>query len=60
MSQHFGGKVEKASHREYGKAEIDVKNPTALFGQLPTRPSSMDESWRPCNCSSRRIRSNCN
>jgi GMP synthase (glutamine-hydrolysing) len=36
MSQHFGGKVEKASHREYGKAEIDVKNPTALFGQLPT------------------------
>jgi len=36
MSQHFGGKVEKASHREYGKAEIDIKNPTALFGQLPT------------------------
>ncbi|MFJ5770963.1 glutamine-hydrolyzing GMP synthase [Psychrobacillus sp. NPDC093180] len=35
MSQHFGGKVEKASHREYGKAEIDVKNATALFGQLP-------------------------
>ena len=36
MSQHFGGTVEKASHREYGKAEIDVKNPTALFGKLPT------------------------
>ncbi|PZX04494.1 GMP synthase (glutamine-hydrolysing) [Psychrobacillus insolitus] len=36
MSQHFGGKVEKASHREYGKAEIDVKNPTALFGKLPS------------------------
>ncbi|WP_282242256.1 glutamine-hydrolyzing GMP synthase [Psychrobacillus sp. NEAU-3TGS] len=35
MSQHFGGKVEKASHREYGKAEIDVKNATSLFGQLP-------------------------
>ena len=35
MSQHFGGKVEKASHREYGRAEINVKNPTALFGQLP-------------------------
>ncbi|SDN69974.1 GMP synthase (glutamine-hydrolysing) [Psychrobacillus sp. OK028] len=35
MSQHFGGKVEKASHREYGKAEINVKNPTPLFGQLP-------------------------
>lgn len=35
MSQHFGGKVEKASHREYGKAEIEVKNATALFGQLP-------------------------
>ncbi|MEK5208465.1 GMP synthase (glutamine-hydrolysing) [Psychrobacillus psychrotolerans] len=35
MSQHFGGKVEKASHREYGKAEINVKNATPLFGQLP-------------------------
>ncbi|MEK3954848.1 glutamine-hydrolyzing GMP synthase [Psychrobacillus sp. FSL K6-1464] len=35
MSQHFGGKVEKASHREYGKAEINVKNATSLFGQLP-------------------------
>jgi GMP synthase (glutamine-hydrolysing) len=37
MSQHFGGKVEKATHREYGKAEIDVKNATALFGQLPAK-----------------------
>ncbi|QFG00303.1 glutamine-hydrolyzing GMP synthase [Psychrobacillus glaciei] len=36
MSQHFGGKVEKAAHREYGKAEINIKNATALFGQLPT------------------------
>jgi GMP synthase (glutamine-hydrolysing) len=35
MSQHFGGKVEKAAHREYGKAEINVKNATTLFGQLP-------------------------
>ena len=35
MSQHFGGKVEKASHREYGRAEINIKNATALFGQLP-------------------------
>lgn len=35
MSQHFGGKVEKASHREYGKAEINVKKATPLFGQLP-------------------------
>ncbi|WP_313893487.1 glutamine-hydrolyzing GMP synthase [Psychrobacillus sp.] len=35
MSQHFGGKVEKASHREYGKAEIEVKNATSLFGKLP-------------------------
>lgn len=35
MSQHFGGKVEKASHREYGKAEINVKKTTPLFGQLP-------------------------
>ncbi|MFJ7827756.1 glutamine-hydrolyzing GMP synthase [Psychrobacillus sp. NPDC096623] len=37
MSQHFGGKVEKASHREYGKAEINVKNSTPLFGQLPEK-----------------------
>lgn len=35
MTQHFGGKVEPASHREYGKAEIQVKNDSKLFGELP-------------------------
>ncbi len=35
MAHFYGGKVEKASFREYGKAEINVKNPTALFGNLP-------------------------
>ncbi|EPD50103.1 GMP synthase [glutamine-hydrolyzing] [Paenisporosarcina sp. HGH0030] len=35
MSQHFGGKVEKASHREYGKAEISVVKESTLFHDLP-------------------------
>lgn len=36
MTKHFGGKVEKASHREYGKANINVKNETKLFSGLPS------------------------
>lgn len=39
MSQHFGGKVEAANHREYGKAMITVKNPTKLYDELPTEQS---------------------
>jgi GMP synthase (glutamine-hydrolysing) len=35
MTLHFGGKVEKAKHREYGKATIDVKNSSLLFRDLP-------------------------
>jgi GMP synthase (glutamine-hydrolysing) len=35
MTLHFGGKVEKAKHREYGKASIDVKNNSLLFRDLP-------------------------
>ncbi|MBH0159042.1 glutamine-hydrolyzing GMP synthase [Fictibacillus sp. 5RED26] len=35
MSYHFGGKVERASHREYGKAEITVTNTNKLYEKLP-------------------------
>ncbi|MBH0171659.1 glutamine-hydrolyzing GMP synthase [Fictibacillus sp. 18YEL24] len=35
MSYHFGGKVERASHREYGKAEITVTNMNKLYEKLP-------------------------
>ncbi len=35
MTIHFGGKVEKAKHREYGKATLSVKNDTKLFARLP-------------------------
>ena len=35
MTHHLGGKVEKATHREYGKATIQVKNASALFERLP-------------------------
>ncbi|BDG33724.1 glutamine-hydrolyzing GMP synthase [Parageobacillus thermoglucosidasius] len=35
MTHHLGGKVEKATHREYGKAMIQVKNASALFKRLP-------------------------
>lgn len=36
MTHHLGGKVEKATHREYGKATIAVENPTKLFERLPS------------------------
>jgi GMP synthase (glutamine-hydrolysing) len=35
MTMHFGGTVEKANHREYGKASIDVKNSSLLFRDIP-------------------------
>ncbi|MFA9457515.1 glutamine-hydrolyzing GMP synthase [Halalkalibacter sp. AB-rgal2] len=35
MTQHFGGKVDAADHREYGKAAIHVQNQSALFKGLP-------------------------
>lgn len=36
MTQHFSGKVEKAKHREYGKAAINIENNSKLFADLPT------------------------
>ncbi|MGD7046301.1 glutamine-hydrolyzing GMP synthase [Jeotgalibacillus proteolyticus] len=35
MTMHFGGKVEKARNREYGKAEINVQEAKGLFKGLP-------------------------
>ncbi|WP_018663912.1 glutamine-hydrolyzing GMP synthase [Heyndrickxia acidiproducens] len=35
MTKAFGGKVEPASRREYGKAAIHIENRTRLFGDLP-------------------------
>ncbi|MDE5416216.1 MAG: glutamine-hydrolyzing GMP synthase [Bacillaceae bacterium] len=35
MTQHFGGKVEAAEHREYGKAAIKIENPSKLYDGLP-------------------------
>ena len=35
MTHHFGGKVEGAKHREYGKAEINVQNDSLLYHELP-------------------------
>ncbi|MFE8704016.1 glutamine-hydrolyzing GMP synthase [Cytobacillus sp. FJAT-54145] len=35
MTTHFNGKVERAKHREYGKATLHVQNETRLFGSLP-------------------------
>ncbi|WP_010308989.1 glutamine-hydrolyzing GMP synthase [Kurthia senegalensis] len=35
MSHTLGGKVEKAAHREYGKAEIKVLEDNALFAGTP-------------------------
>jgi GMP synthase (glutamine-hydrolysing) len=36
MTKHFGGTVEKATHREYGKATIHVENESTLFKGLPS------------------------
>jgi GMP synthase (glutamine-hydrolysing) len=35
MTHHFAGKVDKASHREYGKALLNVENQSPLFKGLP-------------------------
>jgi GMP synthase (glutamine-hydrolysing) len=36
MTLYYGGKVEKAKNREYGKAVLSIQNESALFGGLPT------------------------
>jgi GMP synthase (glutamine-hydrolysing) len=35
MTMHFGGVVEKASHREYGKALATVSHQSALYQDIP-------------------------
>jgi GMP synthase (glutamine-hydrolysing) len=35
MTHHFGGKVERAEHREYGKAVLKVENESKLYNSLP-------------------------
>ena len=35
MTMHFGGKVERAKHREYGKAAINIEKQSKLFSELP-------------------------
>ncbi|MGD6850304.1 glutamine-hydrolyzing GMP synthase [Rossellomorea aquimaris] len=35
MTMHFGGKVERAKHREYGKAAIIIEKQSKLFSNLP-------------------------
>lgn len=37
MAMHLGGTVEKAKHREYGKAEIEVQTESKLFATLPKK-----------------------
>ncbi|MCP8617843.1 glutamine-hydrolyzing GMP synthase [Salirhabdus salicampi] len=36
MTHHFGGKVERASKREYGKANISLQNDPKLFANQPS------------------------
>ena len=40
MTQHFGGKVDAADHREYGKAIIKVENQSKIFRGLPIEQST--------------------
>jgi GMP synthase (glutamine-hydrolysing) len=37
MAHVLGGRVERAERREYGRAELEVKNGSALFAGLPHR-----------------------
>ncbi|WAA13843.1 glutamine-hydrolyzing GMP synthase [Fervidibacillus halotolerans] len=37
LASHFSGKVEPASNREYGKAEINVQRESKLFQHLPEK-----------------------
>ncbi len=37
ISHTLGGKVERAERREYGPAEVDLRNGSALFAGLPRR-----------------------
>nr|WP_090892218.1 glutamine-hydrolyzing GMP synthase [Evansella caseinilytica] len=39
MTHHFGGKVEAANHREYGKAVIRIENKSKLYDELPDEHS---------------------
>ncbi|TDL30984.1 glutamine-hydrolyzing GMP synthase [Jeotgalibacillus sp. S-D1] len=36
MTMHFGGKVERARNREYGKADIQIQEAVGMFQDLPT------------------------
>jgi len=35
MTKHFGGEVERAKHREYGKATIKVEHQSKMYQSLP-------------------------
>ncbi len=34
MTEHFGGRVKKADHREYGSAQINIDHANGIFGGL--------------------------
>ncbi|MDH7515754.1 MAG: glutamine-hydrolyzing GMP synthase [Bacteroidota bacterium] len=37
IARHFGGRVDPAARREYGKAELDVRNDEDVFHGIPRR-----------------------
>jgi len=39
MMQQLGGRVEKADHREFGKAELNISYTAGLFAGMETTPS---------------------
>ncbi|HBI14821.1 MAG TPA: GMP synthase (glutamine-hydrolyzing) [Desulfobulbaceae bacterium] len=39
MMQQLGGRVEKAKHREFGKAELDILNTGGIFAGMETAPT---------------------
>src|ERR1051326_887949 len=37
MTEHFGGRVKKADHREYGHADIEIDHSNGIFGDLGSK-----------------------
>jgi len=51
MTEHFGGKVKKAEHREYGHADIEVDHSNGLFRGLEAKmPVWMSHGTPPTKC----------
>ena len=56
MMQQLGGRVEKAEHREFGKAELDILYTGGIFAGMETAPTRYQVWMKPTATASRRPR----